>query len=407
MIFVIFSKIDDYSVVLHGFSLVQVFEKLDISSEDLISYLQSSFQSDATSVGVVKQWSASFYGISIQIPLKDFTVVSQVVSDESQFCHTPFPYIRLHLHGSGLDFLRYLEVTLNHSFDPDRDLCRIDFWSADRQAWNVTRCDFAFDFVNMFDGFLTYLHSDIRKLEDTGYLNRDRQCLKVLGHRAISYDLRFSNFSKCFYFGSAGSERFLRIYDKKLELSARGVFDERAVPDVFTKNGIDQVDSWFRIELQCRRDQAESLLFATYVKDESFLLDFSWVLRFIFDYYALLGDDNEILPSLKLITDFIPYDSVIPYNSCYVEKADIVVRSTNYLDRNMKAITCAICAHGGIDGFIEYLEAFWTRLYCSKDPVDVFRFSSMLLSTNLIAKQFDNSLPFVLLDHKFKFVRKR
>lgn len=197
----------------------------------------------------------------------------QVISASDSVFSSVYSKVFLIISGQALDFLRSYYSSAE---DVDRILCKepkLD--KLGQPIWHVTRADFAFDFVNYkFDIYDTAAC----ELRDCASPNGT---VKVSGlKRPISFSIR-SGSEKTIYLGKGRSDRLLRIYDKKLQLTKNGQLTE--LPD----DSIDyNIDSWHRIELQTRNNWAHHFLYHTE--------DYIQVLREIYNYYAFIDSNGNI-----------------------------------------------------------------------------------------------------------------
>lgn len=168
----------------------------------------------------------------------------------------PLPKIRLNIPGKGLDYLRSI------GFECDT-LFRDQAYYLDRQ--HVTRCDFAFDFVN-------YKGEIIDELIDYVATNQTDSGRIVICN--MSSSLRASvrtGDQKTVYFGATTSDQLLRCYDKRLQNI------DRESNLYIGENPYNSPQSWVRIELQMRNKKAHNMLLNP--------IDFTGILHFITDYY--------------------------------------------------------------------------------------------------------------------------
>lgn len=166
--------------------------------------------------------------------------------DDSSIFDMEIPEVRLDLSGQALDFLRGVWKEKGKSLD---DVFRDQSYLLPRQ--NVTRCDFAFDFVN-------YKPDCLRELIDYVQNNHTVNDRILTLHNATSmvYELKLGG-QMTLYLGSKQSDKYLRVYDKRLERSD-------GYGNYCKPNDYDNPDSWIRFEWQTRRLAAQALLFAEY-----------------------------------------------------------------------------------------------------------------------------------------------
>ena len=279
----IYAKLDWYTVMLYNTTVERVLSKLHVDIEIYEELLASCYE---RSYGFTSKQVFSVHGISCEINLDDY-----LSTEQGNLFNTPFAKIRLDISGSGLDFLRGF-------FNVDESLMSFSFWG-ERESFNVTRCDFAFDFVNYKPEFLDTFLYWIKDRERAGTLSARCSRLACSQHRNIQYSYRCGD-QKTLYLGSTRADKLLRIYDKLLQYQKNGVL-VHPLPEVFKDEG--EVTSWFRIEFQNRRKSAEEYLFG-FKKQED-------VLRCIFDDYLIRDENGKPLEFLLDLYDWEKLPEII------------------------------------------------------------------------------------------------
>lgn len=224
--------------------------------------------------------------------------------DDVNFFDRVLPSIKLDLSGQALDSLRSrwkhdldrMAVSAESYISVDDFLRNADYRLNDKQ--NVTRVDYAIDFVNYAPNFLNEI---LWYIDD---YSTDSGMIMCVGGKGKSFRYRtFGGSSKGCYIGSSGSDRFLRIYDKRIEQT-----DYRT--GVYSKpNPYNNPDSWIRIELQCRNKgkvrAADRLLYT--------IGDYKSVLKWITDYYGL-ADVNKPhpYPLVRFWADVMDWSKIEP-----------------------------------------------------------------------------------------------
>ncbi|PWM37287.1 MAG: hypothetical protein DBX65_01465 [Oscillospiraceae bacterium] len=174
-------------------------------------------------------------------------------------CH--FRKVQISMMGHGLDYLRSLGLDV----DSDHSILRVV-----NPNFHVTRCDFAFDFINYDLGF--DLFQMFEKFVSRGDTLSKEGRLCVRGRPGgLTYQKKYGSNERTFYIGSPSSERVLRVYDKYLERrqASGGVFMDTSFGDPTS------VSSWVRIELQTRKTLTQKMLFADNFAPDSILEDIS------------------------------------------------------------------------------------------------------------------------------------
>lgn len=246
----IYCKIDWYSIVFEKESLNNVYEWLGLDSTKIREALLESVI--IQTLGIYDRAFLTYNGIRIDIKVDDWLRLQN--SPDSLF-EFPLDKVRADLSGSGLDYLRSIGKNVDVDFrDPEKLLPNC----------HVTRCDFAFDFVNYGYDETTGKYLDITGVlidyirdnvacNEHGSLNR---CVIINKKSYLKCDYKL-NGQRTTYFGSTNSEKLLRVYDKKLQY-----FDDRA--GVYIKeNPYNNPYSWHRIEWQTRNKFANEICFGS------------------------------------------------------------------------------------------------------------------------------------------------
>lgn len=286
----LYAKIDWYTVLLYNKSFYDVLDNLNVLSDLEGEVLSEGYQ---RSLGYRTDVVYSVNGISMSVKWDDLVTVK----NEDVFCNT-WSELRLDISGQGLDYLR----ALNKNFD--FLLCDLNFWG-DESSFKLTRCDFAFDFVNYYSSFLDEFIFKLQDLERNLAVSHGKDGNRYLGiyggmGRNTAYNYKVGSNIKCLYLGTTRSDKLLRIYDKKMEQSRNNVFI-RPLPAYFAENGDKEVNSWFRIEFQCRRKFAHKFLFGCNG-------NLKVVLREIFDMYQC--KDPQTGQAFEFIKKLYNWDSL-------------------------------------------------------------------------------------------------
>lgn len=286
----IYAKIDWYTVLLYNRSFKDILEKLNCFEDVCDDILNSGYQ---RSVGYRTDVVYSCNGVSLSVKFDDMLGI-----EEEDIFFAKWQEVRLDISGTGLDYLR----TINQFFD--KSMCDIDFWGPEG-TFKITRCDFAFDFVNFYPSFLDEFIFKLQDLERADILRRRNDGNIYLGTlngvdgrgRNVAYNINRGTKINCLYLGTSRSDKLVRIYDKKLEQSENGVF-KKPIPECFVKNGDGNVGSWFRIEFQTRRKFAYKYLFGCNGNLKS-------VLRELFKLYQCKDPEtNQVFDCIKKLYDW-------------------------------------------------------------------------------------------------------
>lgn len=330
----VYAKLDWFSVVLYNKSVRYILKKLKIDADLYEEMLLSGYE---RSQGFSSVFVLSTHGISIELKYDDYLTTEQ----ESLF-DVPFSKIRLDISGTGLDYLRSIMQI---------DVCLTDktFWG-DPEDYNVTRSDFAFDFVNFKGEFVDMLLNWIKSKEMSGcYQNTGR--LSIGRKSGVMYSYRCGD-QKTIYLGSPRGDKLVRIYDKKMQYTKNGV-NVQPYPEAFKDEGA--INSWFRIEFQTRRKCADSFL---YCENN----DLKNVLRVIFDDYLIRDDDGK---PLDFMVDLYKWEELPPIiqNQKYAIPKAVLQSSYDYvMGQAFKSVFILLLRYGA-DGFIKMLNDHLTDIY--------------------------------------------
>lgn len=266
-------------------------------------------------------------------PVQISAKYDQVICAGESVFSSVYSKVFLIISGQALDFLRSYYASPEEVDRILRKEPKLD--KLGQPIWRVTRADFAFDFVNYkFDIYETAA----RELRSCA---SEQGTVKVKGLcRPISYSVR-SGSEKTIYLGKGRSDRLLRIYDKKLQLTKNGQLTE--LPDA----SIDyEIISWDRIELQCRNNWAYHYLYHSE--------DFMQVLREIYEYYSFIDKEGNVTDFWKSLFDWQEIPAII--QNAYFEKVPL---SREVLDRQYdigKQVILAYMAFFGKDYVYRDLE---------------------------------------------------
>lgn len=345
----IYAKLDWYSVVLYNYSVNDILKRLSIYDEIFEELTASGYE---RSQGFSSVFVFSYAGISIELNFDDYLTTKR----DSLFA-TPFRKIRLDISGSGLDYLRSFMV-------PDVVFTDESFWGENQKDYNITRSDFAYDFVNYQGDFLDNLLGWIKDEERNGNLIKNDSRLTVGYKRGIQYSYRCGSGQETLYLGSPRGDKMVRIYDKLLEQTDNGVFKHGRDPR-FDKE--ESINSWFRIELQSRRKCATQYLYGCYG-------DISMVLRCIFDDY-LIRDENGV--PLPCMVDLYQWDSLpeIHKISDFIQlRTTVIERSHSYITGQAFRSCVLYLLRHGVSSFIDELNLCIMKCSTSLTSSDSRRF---------------------------------
>lgn len=268
--------------------------------------------------------------------------VHQSLDSEFDWYRSPLDSFGLEISGSGLDILRH------NGLDVDTVLCDPEWIGADVELFRPTRADFAFDFVNLHSGFMLDLTTFCERKASEGV---KRLCTGRSG--GVSYSVHHGPEEMTVYLGCVRSEYLLRCYDKKLQLDPQGL-DPTVYPEVFRHEG--EIESWFRMELQTRRQTAVTCLyqpasFRQLVDDRGFRFfadqtPLTYVLAFVRDRF-LLFENGDPLPCMYVLFNWEKLPKLCKFLILYNDKLPSVVGGLDgWLTRNFRKLAVFLSVYG-------------------------------------------------------------
>lgn len=332
----VFGKLDWYSAMVYNVSFKQVLEFLNVEYDFYNDLIANGFQRNCC---YSTQQIFTFNGITLEINFDDYILLDLDFDDI--FTHK-FSHIRIDISGIGLDFLRgifkrpyelelYLHNVQNY----------ISFGELGKDV-KITRADFAFDFVNyekcpdfveqLLDWFFkTEYNPEFRTSSGGLYTGRSTPGLK--------YSLRTGD-QHTIYFGTTRSNKLLRIYNKLMQYQKNGVLIK---PLPFSDDL--EVKSWFRIEFQTRKVEAEKYLFG--------FTRFEDILKIIFNDYLIRDKNGNPVPILLDLYDWGSLQE-ITYNVSFMQLKTVIETAKTNISRSMQSIVLYIARYG-VRYFLNYL----------------------------------------------------
>lgn len=400
----IFAKFDWFTCIFNNTCILDVLNCIglgDLATEDLSTFFRSFFiMSTGASTPEV---AFIFNGVTVQV--NTFNVYKELDIDDINelslaepfwVFKTRFDRLRLDLSGSGLDYLRQRGIDIDSILPVPFQL---PIGADGEQAqYHVTRCDAAFDLIDYGQDFLRNCKSACRQLSDprTGRVS--------VYKGAVKWSTRDGD-QDTLYLGSTGSDRLLRVYDKKLQYVQRNKF----VSDCPYRNGDKVPDSWIRIELQCRRNDSAVILYDCHSFDQVF--------RYIFDKFAMrsLSYDTltyrktgDILPFWTELFDFEKIAKIVPVLH-FVQSQTLLERAVSFVFGSVLSNNLIILSHFGPKDFINSMCSEFIRLQCSDLPVVKARaqriINNILSSNDMHLPEFitrdDNGIYSIILPEDF------
>ena len=291
------------------------------------------------------------------------------------FYYLPFSWLKVDISGQGLDYLRSKGYLIDDFIKQSNKVC-----FGEGKSWHFTRVDFAFDFIDYKPDFfykcLFYL------TENTTQDNRVSCGVKRSFYAA---SVRLGD-QRTFYLGSNKSDKFLRVYDKRLQLNQQG----QLLSCPYVIYDLDQGDpilptSWFRMELQCRRQNViEDLLYSS--------VTFADILKYIHDTFFFNDEKGREVDFWK---DFLPWDDLnsIIQNANFVNDIDYYEKTVNYVEGICFNSLVRYIALFGFDGFKKRINDILLNLQLSEDPVSFRKLMSLKKGLNNL--EVDYNLRFI------------
>lgn len=360
-------KIDAFTGVFQDCTLQRVCEFLHINHlmEGFYEEVVPSYTTTVTGQAAV----LNFCDIIFMINGFEFNMASQLVGKNNLKVYK-FSKIRIQLLGKALDFLRDTGLDVDSDSSPLR-IPQPDF--------NLTRVDFAFDFVNylnisgtdIFEKFDDFTRRKSVNLSPSGRL-------LIHGHASgIGFSKHFGATERTFYIGSPTSDRVLRTYDKYLErtVANNGVFDN---PFTF------ECSDWTRIEWQLRNVQAIKIFYSPNFSPANILGE-------IYEFYNIYSANGYNFITWKkffdpeVITEKLEF--FLP-NGNFVSKRE---RNERYIARNLCSISLYILYHGW-DNFRCLIEKYLSDLQEPKPDKDreYLRENQLFVLTKRLCEISDN-----------------
>lgn len=270
----IFSSIDTLHVIYYNYSMEKIFKHIGLPLGNILSLYEIDEYGQCKNIknrGYTYEFKLNYNNIWFH---GDCSTVDVNTLNFNNFFTFEFKKIRVEFTGEGIEYLRL------QKFSPDDTFLNQSFWFAANCQYNITRVDFAFDYVNekadVFDGIFTYV-------DNFQLLNRGCERLFTGRGAGISFKRKYGN-EDTLYLGSQGSDKICRIYDKKLERGKNRI-QSLNLPS-FMLEHISSIESWYRVELQFRRFYCSEQLFGNHG-------DLKNNLMFLFENFMICDKDSE------------------------------------------------------------------------------------------------------------------
>lgn len=381
----IFAKFDWFTCIFNNTCIIDILNCIglgELATEDLNTFFRSFFIMSTGSAtpevafnynGVVIQ--VNTYNVYKELDIDDINELS--LADPLWVFKTRFDRLRLDISGSGLDFLRQSGVDIDSILPVPFELpSDVDGTPA---QYHVTRCDAAFDLVDYGQDFLKQCKAACYQLSDP------RTGRVAVAKGGVKWSTRDGD-QDTLYLGSTGSDRLLRIYDKKLQYVQRNKYHS----DCPYRNGDQVPDSWLRIELQCRRNDSGVILYDCH--------NFEQIFRYIFDRFAMRSIKyqysyerrmGDILPFWRELFNFEKIAKIVPLLH-FVQSQTLLERGVSFVFGTAFSNLMLVLSHFGKDELLKTIDSEFKRLQMSELPSDQSRRNRIL---NLILSSNEMHLP--------------
>lgn len=238
----IYYSVDWVTFMCFGVTVFDVLEQLVNKPQDDLQKVFDSSELIKPTYG--EQYKFTFQSFSIEIPKMAIDTLYYHGFEGvgySDFFNLVLPQIRVNISGSQLDNLR-----VYYDRNCERLIFDIHFDRPGARA-HLTRVDHAFDLVDYCPDFYNDLMTACLKYGEDGFVPTGRRCAYM------KYSCR-SGKERTVYIGSGSNCKLLRVYDKKFQFEQADQYISKCpfgTPD-------NRPKSWIRIELQARREFANS-----------------------------------------------------------------------------------------------------------------------------------------------------
>lgn len=282
----IYTRIDTYSVILYGSSINAVLNLFNLPADELNKAFETYSAND---VGMGSTFVLKHNGIRFDCKKDEYDFKTSNV-DVNRIFDIEWTWIRLYISGEGIDYIE--NCNINNDFVLQVKLSDYEFFSDISVAHEVTRCDFAFDYINYEGNEFERLRKLIASADFDDNLSLHGRLYTGVGS-GISYSYKGGR-EHTIYFGTPTSDRMLRIYDKKFQLcDENGNWKLEKVPAIIKEQEVT-IESWYRVELQTRTAFAERYLISSQG-------DFRFVMGEIASFFDVRTSDGKTIAPLHKI----------------------------------------------------------------------------------------------------------
>lgn len=228
----------------------------------------------------------------------------------------------------------------------------------DTQKIHVTRVDVAFDFIDIYPDYLDNL---IKHLRENG--NPETGKIGLLRGAACNYQI-WDIGSKGVSLGHRGSGKYLRVYDKLLEVNQKGT----ASYYPYTQIDVDPIHSWIRFEIELKREFADTFCFGN--TNDSLEHRFYGALLMCRDHFMIVDKMG-----LKNGGSSLVWGSLLPWNELnqfvhifyFVSLSDLHVILPSVIER-AEADTFAWVANYGLLEYLKKLRLDFAQFQTNSNP---------------------------------------
>ena len=371
----VYRCLDYYTGWFNNVSMRQVWEFLGFNFSEL--FLERVEECNTKDIAFYTKYSKNprmthgffFNNVYVGLDFPDFYKAwlrhsSDDDSDRLKICDEP-GRVYVTLSGSALEYVRSINPDIDKMLCRPADYLSINTLLQERAEKNgrsvspdelkpfveLTRADFAFDFINEHNDIYSQFFNYCVWLDKMG---RGRTCGP--DSTASKYSARFND-QRTVYFGNSNT-RLLRCYDKMYQIAPKGVItDAREFPyreDI----PINEVQSWQRIEYQTRTQYAVEAM--AYLEHQEDLRDVWSLVCKHFDF--LVPDDVKPRSEWKRLeicerifnVDFIPHIILNNHNNQSALRP--IDKAERAVDRVLSSVVGLIGVYG-LNGFVELINS--------------------------------------------------